>query len=74
MHWNSHLHLFSNVVSRKEWSIGPGNGKLRVITAITEPNVIQKILDHVLQQQAPPRQPPIRATGPITSEIQFDAS
>ena len=38
------------------------------------PNVIQKILDHVHQQQAPPRQPPRRATGPITSEIQFDAS
>ncbi|MFV2090861.1 MAG: hypothetical protein ACC642_09395 [Pseudomonadales bacterium] len=26
------------------------------------------------RQQAPPRQPPIRVTGPITAEIQFDAS
>ena len=39
----------------------------------TQPDVIQKILDHVHQQQAPPRQPPRRVTGPITSEIQFDA-
>ena len=48
-------------------------GQLRVIAAITQPDVIQKILDHVHQQQAPPRQPPRRVTGPITSEIQFDA-
>ena len=32
-------------------------GRLCVIAAITEPNAIQKILDHVHQQQAPPRQP-----------------
>ena len=49
-------------------------GRLRVIAAITEPNAIQKILDHVHQQQAPPRQRPGRANGPIISEIQFDAS
>ncbi len=48
-------------------------GQLRVIAAITEPDVINKILDHVHQPQAPPRQPPRRVTGSITSEIQFDA-
>jgi len=48
-------------------------GKLRVVATITQPDVIQKILDHVHQQQAPPRQPPGRVNGPITSEIQFDA-
>ncbi len=48
-------------------------GKLRVIATVTQPDVIQKILDHVHQQQAPPRQPPGRVNGPITSEIQFDA-
>ncbi len=48
-------------------------GKLRVIATITQPEVIQKLLDHVQQPQAPPRQPPIRVNGPITSEIQFDA-
>ena len=30
--------MFSHVVSRKEWSISPGNGKLRVIAAITQPS------------------------------------
>jgi hypothetical protein len=35
--------------------------------------MIQKILDHVHQQQAPPRQPPARVNGPVTTEIQFDA-
>ncbi|MCZ6658060.1 MAG: transposase [Gammaproteobacteria bacterium] len=49
-------------------------GRLRVIAAITESNVIQKILDHVHLQQAPPRQPPGRVYGPITTEIQFDVS
>ncbi len=49
-------------------------GRLRVIAAITEPNAIQKILDHVHQQQAPPRLPPSRVYGPITTEIQFDVS
>ncbi len=48
-------------------------GRLRVIATITQPEVIQKLLDHVQQPQAPPRQPPIRVNGPITSEIQFDA-
>ena len=48
-------------------------GRLRVIAAITQPDVIQKILDHVHQQQAPPRLPPSRVNGPITSEIQFDS-
>ena len=48
-------------------------GQLRVIAAITQPDVINKILDHVHQQQAPPRQPPGRVHGPITTEIQFDA-
>jgi len=45
---------------------------LRVIAAITRPDVIQKILDHVHQQQAPPKQPR-RVNGSMTSEIQFDA-
>lgn len=49
-------------------------GKLRVIAAISQPDVIQKILDHVHQQQAPPGHPPGRVNGPLTSEIQFDAS
>ena len=49
-------------------------GRLRVIAAITEPNAIQQILDHVHQQQAPPRLPPSRVYGPITTEIQFDVS
>jgi hypothetical protein len=48
-------------------------GRLRVVATITRPDVIQKILDHVHQQQAPPRQPPHRVDGPITCEIQFDA-
>ena len=48
-------------------------GRLRVIATITQPEVIQKLLDHVQQPQAPPRQPPIRVNGSITSEIQFDA-
>ncbi len=38
-------------------------GRVRVIAAITEPNAIQKILDHVHQQQAPPRQPLGRVNG-----------
>ena len=49
-------------------------GKLRVIAAIAQPGVIQKNLDHVHQQQAPPRQSPSRVYGPITTEIQFDVS
>ena len=49
-------------------------GKLRVIAAINQPGVIQKILDHVHQQQAPPRHPPGRVSGSISTEIQFDAS
>ena len=53
--------------------IGGNLGKLRVIAAITQPDVINKILDHVHQQQAPPRQPPGRVHGPTTTEIQFDA-
>jgi hypothetical protein len=48
-------------------------GKLRVIATITQPDVIQKILDHAHQQQAPPRKPPDRASGPINTRIQFDA-
>ena len=48
-------------------------GKLRVIAAVTEPDVIRKILDHVHQQQAPPRQPPGRVRSPFNAEIQFDA-
>jgi hypothetical protein len=48
-------------------------GKLRVIAAITQPDVIQKILDHVHQQQAPPRKPPGRASRPINTRIQLDA-
>ncbi len=47
--------------------------KLRVIAAVTEPDVIRKILDHVHQQQAPPRQPPGRVRSPFNAEIQFDA-
>jgi len=49
-------------------------GHLRVIAAITQPDVIQKVLDHAHQQQAPPRKPPGRASGPINTRIQFDAS
>ncbi len=48
-------------------------GKLRVIAAITQPDAIQKILDHVHQQQAPPSKPPGRVSGPINTQIQFDA-
>ncbi len=48
-------------------------GTLRIIAAITQPDVIQKILDHAHQQQAPPRAPPARVNRPITSEFQFDA-
>ena len=48
-------------------------GRLRIIATITQPEVIQKLLDHLQQPQAPLRQPPIRVNGPITSEIQFDA-
>ncbi|NOX52824.1 MAG: hypothetical protein GXP16_20165 [Gammaproteobacteria bacterium] len=48
-------------------------GRLRVIAAVTTPDVIRKILDHVHQQQAPPGKPPARVSGPITSKIQFDA-
>lgn len=56
-------------------------GRLRVIAAITQPEVIQKILDHRAcasdanaQQRAPPGKPPGRASRPSTAEIQFDAS
>lgn len=49
-------------------------GKLHAIAAITQPDVIQMIMDHVHRQQAPRRQPPAGVNGPITSEIQFDAS
>jgi len=47
--------------------------RLRVIAAITAPDVIRKILDHVHQQQAPPRQSPGRVRGPFNAEIRFDA-
>ena len=48
-------------------------GKLRVIATITQPDVIEKVLDHAHQQQAPPRKPPDHASGPINTRIQFDA-
>ncbi len=49
-------------------------GRLRVIAAITQPDVIQKILEHVHQQQAPPRQPPARTQGNHTALDQVDVS
>ena len=48
-------------------------GRLRVIAAITQPEIIHKILDHVRKPQAPPRQPPGRVSGPTTAEMNFDA-
>ena len=42
----------------------------QTMAAITEPNAIQKTLDHVHQQQTPPRLPPSR----VTTGIQFDVS
>jgi len=56
-------------------------GKLRAIAAITQPEVIRKILDHRAstseanaRQRAPPAKPPGRASRPTTAKIQFDAS
>lgn len=49
-------------------------GRLRVIAAITQPDVIHKILEHVHEQQAPPGQPPARTNANPTALEQFDAS
>ena len=53
----------------------------QALAAITQPDVIQKILGHrdcpaseaSAQQRAPPPKPPGRVSRPTTAEIQFDA-